>query len=116
MKNIFYIGVIFLIPFNNVFGQEGKLADLDSLTNSFTTSLTYSELFDSIKNPTFKQKQVLTFNFLKEYEVKFYDVSKYYFNTSNLIPYNITYEKPTLNYHLVQDHIVIKKRKKIKPF
>ena len=104
--------ILVILSLNSAFGQEGKLKNLDSLKNSFVTPLSYSELFDTYRHDPLNQRKIQSFNFLKEYEVRFYDVSRYYYNTSNLIPYNITYEKPALYYHLIQDHIVIKKRKK----
>jgi len=104
-----YISLFF--PLSSA-GQEEKLKNLSSLKNAFSTQISYSELFDVSKQYFPNQGKIQSFNFLKEYEVRFYDVSKYYFNTSSIIPYNITYEKPALYYHLVQDYAVIKKRKK----
>lgn len=113
LSKVIYINIIALFPLNSAFGQEGKLRNLDSLKGCFIAQLTDSELFDSFKYYPSNQRKIQSFNFLKEYEFKTHDYSKYYiFDDNDLIPYQITYYNPTEYYHLKEELFIIKKRKK----
>ena len=113
-SNIIFINILLLLAFSTASGQgqEGKLGNPDSFHRSFIAPLSYSELFETNSYYPVNQKKIQPFNFLKDYRVEIYDVLKWYVN-NDVGAYIITYNKPVMYYHLVnEDYIIVKKRKK----
>ncbi|MDE0472729.1 MAG: hypothetical protein OXH57_12395 [Ekhidna sp.] len=109
--------VLVLLVLNSSFGQEqkSKLEGQDLFNHFSTISLSYSELFKFSKYYPLNQKKIKSFNFLKDYQIEVYNVSKWYVNDNvgaTPVPYVIAYYDPVMMYHLSQNHVVIKERRK----
>ena len=93
-------------------GQEIKSSNLDLLHNPIIAPLSYSKLFEVKKYYSVSQRKIQSFNFLKDYQVDVYDVTKWYVNNNTgAIPCIITYYDPVMMCHLDQKHIIIKEKK-----
>lgn len=91
-------------------GQSTKnlLIEQDTISALFNHQMNYTQLF---KVNSIETKQ-LSFDFLKKYQFKFYNVSDWYINDNNgIIPYIQTYYNPSERFHIeTEKYIIIKKK------
>jgi len=93
-----------------VMGQSTQNLSMkqDTVGTLFYHQMNYTQLFES---NSIKRNQP-SFDFLKQYQFKFYDVSNWYVNDNNgIIPYIQTYYNPSERFHLeTEKYMVIKKK------
>ena len=105
---------IFLLVLNfDLIGQTKMFIPDDSIFYkklNYLAPLNYSTLFQRRSGEGSIKKEI-NFSFLRDYEIKTYDLSKYYiFHDKDWIPYQITNYNPSEYYHLKNELIIIKRK------
>lgn len=106
-------GIFILVSTSQIFGQESweKVQPINPPNNSIVIPRVYfSDLFKLKPSLSANEHKVQSFDFLKNYEFRFYKIARYYTYTSSLIPCDMAYNKPGFYHYLDQVYVVSKWR------